>query len=339
MKTVRETGEFGLIARLLDALPDRVRDGGGLLVAAGDDAAVQTVASGESIVVTTDTLVEGVHFRLGWTDWTALGHKSLAVNLSDLAAMGARPLLATVSLGLRGHEWLEHLEDFYRGMGGLAARTGIRIAGGDVVRSPEAVTIGVTVVGETRGGRWLSRAGARPGDVVVVSGTLGASRAGLALLSLGEAGLKKQATTAALIEAHLRPEPRLALGELLLREGATAAMDLSDGLAGDLPKILAMSGVAARLRPGAIPIAAAVRALFPDETAEMALSGGEDYELVATVPVVRVDRVIEAAGAIGATLTAIGEIVEQTDDPARLTLVEADGSERPATEGAFDHFA
>jgi thiamine-monophosphate kinase len=127
--TVREAGEFGLIARLLDALPERARAGGGLSVAAGDDAAVQAVAPGESIVVSTDTLVEGIHFRLDWTDWPSLGHKSLAVNLSDLAAMAARPLLATVSLGLRGDERVDDLAAMYGGMGELAVRSGIRVRG------------------------------------------------------------------------------------------------------------------------------------------------------------------------------------------------------------------
>ena len=338
--TVRETGEFGLIARLLDALPEQARSGGGLQVAAGDDAAVQAVTPGESIVVSTDSLVEGIHFRLDWTDWASLGHKALAVNLSDLAAMAARPLLATVSLGLRGDERVEDLAAMYAGMGALATRSAVRIAGGDIVRSPEALTITVTVIGETRGGRWLPRGGACPGDAVVVSGTLGASAAGLALLRLPPGESRRAAATAtSLIDAHLRPEPRLVLGELLMREGATAAMDLSDGLLGDLPKILAMSGVAARLSRSVIPVAAAVRALFPDEADELALSGGEDYELVATVPADRSDRLIDAAHATGSTLTVVGHVLERSGQSPPLVLVEADGSERPAAEGAFDHFA
>jgi len=337
--TVREVGEFGLIARLLGALPETARSGGGLLVAADDDAAVQAVGPGESIVVSSDTLVEGVHFRLDWTDWASLGHKCLAVNLSDLAAMGASPLLATISLGLRGDELVSDLEAMYAEMGALAARFVVRVAGGDIVRSPDALTITVTVIGETRGGRWLARGGARPGDAILVSGTLGASAAGLAMLRLPADDLRRSATTAQhLIDAHLRPEPRLALGEALLREGATAAMDLSDGLLGDLPKILAMSGVAGRLQRDAIPVAAAVRALFRDVADEMGLSGGEDYELVATVPVERVDRVIESAGAVGATLTVVGEIVARSDPGTPLMVVDADGSERPAAGDAFDHF-
>lgn len=336
--TVREAGEFGLIARLLAALPGAARTGGGLTVAAGDDAAVQAISPGASVVVSTDALVEGVHFRLDWTDWASLGHKSLAVNLSDIAAMGACPLLATVSLGLRGDERVADLEAMYAAMGSLAERSGVRVAGGDLVRSPEGITVGVTVVGETRGGRWLSRGGARPGDAIVVSGTLGASAAGLALLRLPADDPRRRAATApSLIDAHIRPHPRLTLGELLLDQGATAAMDLSDGLIGDLPKILTASGVSGMVRVDAIPVAAAVRALFPAEAEAMALSGGEDYELLATVPPDRLGRLVARAAGVGATLAVVGAIRAPAVGPA-LMLVGEDGVERPVERRAFDHF-
>ena len=259
--------------------------------------------------MTTDSLIEDVHFRRDWTDWESLGHKSLAVNVSDLAAMGAIPRLAVISLGLDGGERVGDLQAFYRGLGALARRHDMTIAGGDIVRSPRGFVLHVTALGETRGRRVLTRSGANAGDLIGVTGTLGASAAGLRLLGLAIDDPRRRAATAdQLIEAHLRPEPRVALGAALLEHGATAAMDLSDGLLGDLPKILAASGVAARLDEGAIPVAAAVRALFPDEWVDLALRGGEDYELLFTAPRHAWDAIEAAARQTGGTVTAIGEI-------------------------------
>ena len=339
---VREIGEFNLISRLRDALPTAATTGTGVTLGIGDDAAIWRPPDGSSVVISTDSLVERIHFRLdaGWSDWPSLGHKALAVNLSDLAAMGAAPAVATVSLGLRGDEEVTDLEAAYRSLGELAARTGCVIAGGDIVASPGAVLWHVTVLGVAPDGQTLTRAGARPGDVIVVSGTLGASAAGLALLGMDEADLRRRAATAdQLIDAHLRPEPRLALGQLLLVEGATAAMDLSDGLLGDLPKILTASGVAARIDSEAIPIAAAVRALFPDDWLDLATRGGEDYELLATLPADDVTRIIAAAAAAGSTLTPIGTIRSRSDDEPRLGIRNRAGETRAIEHGAFDHFS
>ena len=339
---VREIGEFNLISRLRDALPSAAITGTGVTLGIGDDAAIWRPPDGSSVVISTDSLVERIHFRLdaGWSDWPSLGHKALAVNLSDLAAMGAAPAVATVSLGLRGDEEVTDLEAAYRSLGELAARTGCVIAGGDIVASPGAVLWQVTVLGVAPDGQTLTRAGARPGDVIVVSGTLGASAAGLALLGMDEADLRRRAATAdQLIDAHLRPEPRLALGQLLLVEGATAAMDLSDGLLGDLPKILTASGVAARIDSEAIPIAAAVRALFPDDWLDLATRGGEDYELLATLPADDLTRIIAAAAAAGSTLTPIGTIRSRSDDEPRLGIRNRAGETRAIEHGAFDHFS
>ena len=335
-RTVRDIGEFGLIGELATALPDAARGGSGLALGIGDDAAVWTPGAGESVVVTTDSLVEGIHFRLDWTDWASLGHKALAVNLSDLAAMGAVPRLATVSLGLRGDESLDDLRDLYRGLGGLAARSGTTVAGGDIVRSPHGLALHVTALGETHGGRFLRRDGARPGDLVAVSGTLGAAAAGLALLA-GD-GTRAATTASALVAAHLRPEPRLAVGQLLAKEGATAAMDLSDGLFGDLPKILVASGASARIDPARVPVAAAVRALFPDRWLDLATRGGEDYELLFTIQAGRWGALASLAAAIGATVIAIGEVVEAGPAGSELLVRAPGGGEQAVGPGAFDHF-
>ena len=260
------------------------------------------------------------------------------MNLSDLASMGAVPRLAVVTLGLRGDESVADLRTLYAALGVLAARTGTVIAGGDIVRSPTALVLHVTAIGETVGGRVLTRSGARVGDVVAVSGTIGASGAGLALLGLDPDDPRRQAATAdALIDAHLRPEPRLELGALLLRSGATAAMDLSDGLLGDLPKVLAASRVSARVEPGRLPVAAAVRAIFPERWAELAMRGGEDYELLFTAPPAAFATISAEAGRLGVPVTAIGEIVAAAGPPEVL-LVDGNGEARPAGSGAFDHF-
>lgn len=336
--TVQDIGEFGLIERLTEALPSEVRAAGELPVGVGDDAAVWRPDAGEDVAITTDSLVEGVHFRLDWTDWESLGHKMLAVNVSDLAAMGAAPKLAVITLGLRGDERVRDLEALYRGLGELALRHGMTVAGGDVVRSPQGLAFHVTAIGQTRQRRALTRSGARPGDLIGVTETIGASGAGMRLLALEEADARRRATTAnLLIGAHLTPEPRVALGAVLLEHGATAAMDLSDGLAGDLPKILIASGVSAWIDARRLPIAAAVRALFPEEWLELALRGGEDYELLFTAAPGAWDAIVEAASAVGGMVTAIGEIVPRDEEGSSLAIVDAQGG-RPLLSGAFDHF-
>lgn len=337
-RTVRDVGEFGLIAELVSALPPEARAAPGVDLGIGDDAAVWTPVPGERVVVTTDSLVEGIHFRLDWTDWERLGRKTLAVNVSDIAAMGAIPRIAVVTLALRGDERAADLRALYRGLGSLAAENGMVVAGGDIVRSPDVLALHVTALGETVGGRVLTRSGARPGDSIGVSGTLGASAAGLGILLAGEDDPRRRATTSELlIDAHLNPAPRVALGRVLLQCGASAAMDLSDGLLGDLPKILAASGVSARLDAAAIPVAAAVRALFPNAWFDLATRGGEDYELLFTASPKAWDRIAEEAARLGATVTAIGEIRAFGDVPS-LAILGHDGEERSIGTGAFDHF-
>ena len=338
-RRVRDVGEFGLIGILAASLPTEVRAATDLQLGIGDDAAVWQPTPGEQIVVTTDSLVENVHFRRDWTDWENLGHKTLAVNVSDLAAMGAIPKFAVISLGLDGEERISDLEALYSGLGALARRLGMTIAGGDVVRSPRGLILHVTAIGETRGQRVLTRSGANAGDLIGVTGTLGASAAGLSLLALDPVDVRRRSATAnQLIEAHLRPEPRVALGGALLEGGATSAMDLSDVLLGDLPKILAASQVAARLDEDAIPVAAAVRALFPDEWNDLALRGGEDYELLFTAPRRAWDSIEGAARKVGGTVTAIGEVVARGSGSSTIELVGRDGTRRTLSAGAYDHF-
>ncbi|HYJ12288.1 MAG TPA: thiamine-phosphate kinase [Thermomicrobiales bacterium] len=330
---VGEIGEFGLIDRLRDVLPENARALPRTGVGIGDDAAVWKPPADEDLVVTTDALIENIHFRLEWTDWESLGHKMLAVNLSDIAAMGAVPRLATVVLGLTGEEAVDDIEDLYRGAGRLAAAHGTVIAGGDIVRSPHGLVISVMLLGSVVPGQALTRSGARPGDLIVVSGTLGASGAGLALL---EGGDDRTSTGPLLRAAHLRPQPRLALGAIMFEAGVSAAMDLSDGLLGDLPKILVASGVGGRIEADLIPVLPAVRAVFPDRWLDLALRGGEDYELLMTIAPERFAHFQQLAGVVGGTVTVIGEITD--DEPASLSVTN-DGEPMDLQRGAFDHFA
>lgn len=336
---VGEIGEFALIERLHAALPKAVRQDTALEVGIGDDAAVWRSTSDEAVIITADSLVAGIHFRLDWTSWRSLGHKALAVNISDIAAMGGAPKVATVSLALTGHERVSDLEALYEGMGELAARYGTLIAGGDIVAAPHDFAIHVTLLGQARFGRVLTRAGAQPGDLIGVSGTIGASAAGLRLLGLPDNDPRRQATTAdLLIAAHLEPQPRVELGRILNRNQASSAMDLSDGLFGDLPKILLASNVRATVEAGRLPVAAAIRALFRDEWLDLATRGGEDYELLFTASPSRMEAIIEDARDYDQAITVIGVILPPDDDAPLLTIVSEDGEERPVEPGAFDHF-
>lgn len=327
---MREIGEFALIERLISALPESAR-GGDRVSGQQDDCAYWPNQSGNS-VVTTDSLVDGVHFRLDWTDWRSLGHKMLAVNLSDLASMGCQPTIALVTLALTGDEMVSDLEEMYRGAGDLAAAYGVAIAGGDIVRTPGPLTISVTAFGHMPDEEQVMlRSEAKPGDVIIVSGTLGASAAGLQLLMDNRT---EAATAELLIGAHLRPSPRVSLGKTLAKAGVRCCMDISDGLTGDLPKILAASGVGARIDLENIPVLPAVRALFSSDWQQLALHGGEDYELLCTVRPEIADDVIERAKDVGATLTPVGEIV--AGDQLQLYI----GGEPAQNQhmGAWDHF-
>ena len=335
---VRDISEFELIGRLRDALPQAVRSSGDVPLGIGDDAAVWTPPAAESVLVTSDSLIDTVHFRTDWTYWRDLGWKSLAVNISDIAAMGGTPHLATVTLALTGNELVGDLVELYRGMGAIAEQEGVILAGGDIVRAPHDFGIHVTLLGTTRNGRYLTRSGAQPGDLIAVTGTLGAAAAGLELLQLPKDDRRRKAATASLLmRAHTRPEPRVIAGQRALKHGAHAAMDLSDGLFGDLPKILTASGVSAEVDLAAIPVAASIRALFPDRWLDLATRGGEDYELLLTISPDRFEEFQDAMDGSGETVTAIGAVEPSSKQPVLRARTHA-GDMVPVTAGAFDHF-
>lgn len=313
-------GEFDLIKTYFS----RHAQGEGVALGVGDDCALLEPTPGLQLAVTTDTLVSGVHF-LPDDDPRGLGHKALAVNLSDLAAMGAQPrwLFLDLTLPAIDEAWLAA---FAEGLYALAERHGARLVGGDTTRGPLAFSL--TAMGEVPRGQALRRAGARPGDLVCVSGVTGEAAAGLAH-RLGEHLLPAQLAEQALGRLH-RPEPRVGLG-LALRGLATSAIDISDGLAQDLGLILAAGGVGATLELCRLP-ASPVLAVLPGDMAwRHQLSGGDDYELLFTLPPASVDLIEKLPGQV----TVIGRIEAEPG----LRMLAPDGSTFHLAHKGHDHFA
>ncbi|MFC6082056.1 thiamine-phosphate kinase [Sphaerisporangium aureirubrum] len=274
--TVADLGEFGIIARIVGRLPQSPT----VLLGPGDDAAV-LAAPGGRVVVTTDLLLEGRHFRRDWSSAYDIGRKAAAQNLADIAAMGASPTALFVGLGLPGDlpvEWLDGLTDGFRDE---CAPVGASVAGGDISRS-EQVVLGVTALGTLDDRPPVTRAGARPGDVVALTGRVGHAAAGLALL---QAGLPEAFPE--LSGAHRRPMPPYARGPEAAALGATAMADVSDGLVQDVGHIASSSGVLVEMDADAFPVPASLAAAgerLGEDPLEWMLTGGDDHALVAAFP-------------------------------------------------------
>lgn len=315
-------GEFDVIARYFS----RVSSRSDVLLGVGDDAALLLPPAGQALVAATDTLVEGRHFLAG-TPAAAIGHQVLAVNLSDLAAMGAEPAWALLSLSMPGPDegWLA---EFARGLYELADTHGVALVGGDTVSGPLVVTI--EVLGFVPPAQALRRAGARPGDLVFVSGSPGVAAAGLEQLRSGKATFESMDPR---VRRFLRAEPRLALGRAL-RGVATSAMDVSDGLLGDLGKLARASGVGARIDLERLPVAPELVGHAAVERERYVLHGGDDYELLFTLPSEASSRVPELALKGGCGLHCIGEMVASAGLECRR------GGQRVEIVGSgYDHFA
>jgi thiamine-monophosphate kinase len=293
--------EFELIRRYFAELTPPRAD---VALGIGDDAALLAPPRGHEVVVTTDTLIAGRHFPDD-TDPQAVGWKALAVNLSDLAAMGAEPRWFTLALTLRmaDPEWLA---GFAAGLGAMARETGVALVGGDTTQG--ALSITVTAMGTVPAGKAVRRSGARAGDAICVTGTLGDAALGLRLL--GEGGGRGEARSADLehLRARLnRPVPRVAAGAVL-RDLAHAAIDLSDGLAGDLSHVLDASGVGAEIRANKLPMSRAFKSLSePEDRLELQVAGGDDYELCVCLPP---DDVAKLRKRLDVPLTEIGKVVK-----------------------------
>jgi len=329
-------GEFPLIERLAKRLAQRgVRPAhGSVTVPIGDDASVLALPPGRELVATIDALVEDVHFRRGWSKPEELGWKALAVNLSDLGAMGARPLGAVVTVALPAETPVRWVDRLYEGLAECAAAYGCPVVGGDTVRCPEGITLSIAALGSVPAGKAVTRAGARPGDLVCVTGVLGDSAAGLALLQRRSRVPGKYAS---LTGWHVRPSPPVEAGAVLAERGlATAMIDLSDGLASDLRHVTKRSGVGAKVSAERLPISDAARRAgeaLRVEATEWALHGGEDYQLLFTVDAERFPEVPPALGPLGVTATVVGEITRRG-----LALVGPDGRSTRLEPAGFQHF-
>ena len=318
--------EFELIRRYFERAPRNA------LLGVGDDAALVRPSAGAVLAVSTDTLNEGVHFFAA-TEAAALGHKALAVNLSDLAAMGATPRWATLALALP-HSEEAWLADFAQGFFALAERFGVDLIGGDTTRGP--LSINVTVIGELPEGRALRRDAARAGDDIWVSGALGGAALGLAL-QRGQLALAS-APAQAVAQRLQRPEPRVVLGERL-RELAHAAIDVSDGFAADLGHVLECSRVAAVIEYARLPRDPAFSDLSRDQAMRelerrCVLAGGDDYELVFTADPSRRAPIEALAGPLAVALTRVGTLRAGTPD---LAVLDEHGAPLAPISG-FDHF-
>lgn len=301
-----DLGEFELIRRFF-LRRDAARAGAyaaesGVILGIGDDAAVLALPPETELIAAVDTIVAGRHFPDS-TDARSVGHRALAVNLSDLAAMGATPAWATLALTLPSVDaaWLER---FSAGLLDLADANGVALVGGDTTRGP--LTVSVQILGHVPRGTALRRSGARDGDLLVVTGTLGDAGAGLAFVTRPPAAASRIAALE-LMQRFDFPTPRVQFG-LAARGIATAAMDLSDGLVGDLPKLARASGLAAHVAVERLPLSDAMRAAAaPEQARDWALAAGDDYELLLAVPAPRFAELEAAAARLNLRLTAIGE--------------------------------
>ncbi len=328
-----ELGEFGLV-NLIRSSSARYENSGRtpwqeVLVGIGDDAAAWQ-SDNRIQLATTDTLVQDVHFDLAVINWEELGWKALAVNLSDIAAMGGIPKYALLSLALPGELEVEDISKFITSMMHLARKFRVAIVGGNVATAPNVV-ITITIIGYSKGKDMLKRSTASSGEQIAVTGYLGLSAAGLEMLK-GKV-ISDPETSDILRLAHFRPVPKVKEGQILIEQGVKTAIDISDGLIADLDHICESSKVDARIKIEQVPVHPVVKANFPNHQ-ELALCGGEDYELLFTADEATVAR---AKQALNCPVTVIGDITDEKL-PTRVTVVDSKGNIIPYKKGGWEHF-
>lgn len=332
MKTLAGLGEFGLIERIRSRARVRQRT---ILLGIGDDCAAFRISAGKIGLLTTDTFVERVHFDLRFIGFRDLGWRSLAVNLSDIAAMGGRAVGTLVTLGAPRDMEVKKTDLLYSGIFDLARRFHVDLAGGDTVRAPFLI-LSLTVWGEVEPKRMATRSGAKPGDLLFVTGELGGAQAGLELLSGRVKGIPG---AAAAVKRHCRPMPRLMEAEALGRAGGVNGMiDISDGLASECQHLSKESRAGIEVWEEKIPIlpvtqrvAKAKRLLGTD----LALFGGDDYELLFTAPEKRAGKLQEALRKLGTRTTVMGKV---TSGRPGVVMVTKSGERKKITRAGFDHF-
>lgn len=327
---ISDLGEFGLIEYIRKKT---VRKASSVLIGMGDDAAALKVSSSSLLLATTDMLLEGVHFDLSYTDFYSLGWKSAAVNLSDIAAMGGVPRFCLISLGIPSSVSVEQVKDFYRGFRTVLRAHGTILVGGDTCSSRKDFVINVVVLGESEKTKIVTRAGAKPGDRIFVTGTLGDSAAGLDLLGTTAGRKGQESWRKKLIQKHLRPVPRVAWGRMIaIAKCAHAMIDISDGLSSDLAHLCDESEVGARIIAEDLPCSPSLRAASDDlgkTPLQYALSGGEDYELLFTVPPAKKKKL----RSFPISATEIGVITE-----GRGLLISRGGKVKQFRPTGYAHF-
>jgi thiamine-monophosphate kinase len=332
-----DLGEFGLIERLRRRLAGAgaAPAAGTVVHGIGDDAAILGAPAGSELVATIDALIEEVHFRKDWSRPEDVGWKSLAVNVSDLGAMGARPLGALVTLAAPVWTPVRWIDRLYEGLAECARLYGCPVVGGDTIRSPASIAISVAALGSVPAGRAVLRTGAQRGDLVCVTGVVGDSGAALELLRRGKTVSGKRYRS--LLEWHFRPRPPVAAGSALAEAGlASSMLDLSDGLASDLQHIARGSKVGIRIEAARLPISDAARQAAREmdtDPVRWALFGGEDYQLLFTVPQSRFQEVPPALGPLGVTATVIGRAVGRG-----VSITWPDGRTGPLRAQGWAHF-
>jgi thiamine-monophosphate kinase len=328
--TLAEVGEFGLIARIMQW----VSPGPTVAVGIGDDAAVWR-SDKCWLVGTTDALVEDVDFRFAWSSWEDLGWKALAINLSDMAAMGGRPQVALVTLCLPQGCAVADIEAFYRGMGALARQFETTIVGGDISSSAQ-VMVNVTLIGSALSPEaLLLRSQAQNGDLIAVTGVIGNAAAGLALLEAAPMELPPHLSR--FVQAQRRPVPRVREGQTLVEAGVRCGIDVSDGLVADLEKLCQASGVSAELALDQVPVDPGLAEALGNNYRVRAITGGEDFELLFTAPESVMVRALEALQRAKLTCgTVIGRICAGA--PGKVTVRGADGEMLGVSNRGFDHF-
>ena len=321
-------GEFGLISRIAAGVFTHES----VITGIGDDAAVTTVSNGMQLLTSTDMLLEDVHFKRGWHDPYCLGRKSLAVSISDMAAMGGSPRWALLSLAIPSDLPLDFIDDFMRGFLAMASEQQVVLIGGDTCSSRSTLVISVTIMGEQRPDRIVLRSGAMPEDDIWVTGTLGDAALGLKLLESGEKVLDE------LLTRLLDPAPRVSVALFLAEAGlATAMIDISDGLLADYGHIAEQSGVGGSIHIDNLPLSTSFKkytAVLPEIPYQLVLSGGEDYELCFTAHSTNRENIVDCAKKCGIEVTRVGIVTSYSG----VAAVHRDGSPYVVQAAGFNHF-
>lgn len=335
---ISEIGEFGLINRISK---DTIINPKNILLGIGDDCAAYYASPDKIVLATCDMLVENIHFALSTCSPRQLGRKAVAVNISDIAAMGGIPCQALLSLGIASSTSVEFIDQLADGMKEEAKLFEVNIIGGDTVRSPLGLVINITLIGEVEPDLIVKRSTAKPGDVIMVTGELGGSAAGLILLLKGEKYSSVPLNIAKEVKsAHLSPVPRIKEGRIIARERlANSMIDISDGVASDLTRICKASAVGAKVYASKIPILSAAKevgGLIKRSPLDLALYGGEDYELLFTVSPQKVDNIIKSLKKeLNAKVSVIGEIRKVQEG---IKLEDLQGKVSDLQPKGYNHF-